>query len=161
MTKKCCKIDTCGDTISAQCVIYSGTFVDGTYINIEDCDPRVSQVIEEVDRILKELGDDNGVTKSLLTQYNCDLPFITTLITNTSSTKTKTADTIIALLRTICSLQSRISTLETADIYDIELPQEIQLLLATKLDCLDVDPCNPSTLTLKDLLTKIIIKLCP
>jgi hypothetical protein len=156
-----CKLNTCSQFYSSSCVLYAGTLVTGSYITLPECKATLTDLGQEIDRLLKELKDSDGVLKTLLTQYNCSFSHITTLINNTVTTKAGTSDTIIAMLRTMCQLQTRIVTLETKDIYEELLPQEIQALLLTKLDCFDDDPCNPSTTTLKELLIKLINKLCP
>lgn len=156
-----CRIKTCSSYWPSGCVELTNEFIEGTYYEIDDCKATLNDFIEETDRLIKELKDADGVLKASLLQYNCDFDKITDLINAETSTKTETADTIIALLRTMCDLQTRIVSLETQDIYTIVLPQSIQLLLLTKADCLDVDPCNPATLTLTDILTKLIIKACP
>lgn len=161
MGKKCCELDTCGEIHASKCVAFTGVLVEDSYIELPDCRASLNDVIGEVDRLLKILMDANGVVKSTLTTYNCGFTDITNLIAATSGDKVDTSSTVLAMLKAMCDLQTRISSLESADIYSKVLPGAIQLLLASKGVCLDVDPCNPDTITLEDLLTKIIYKLCP
>jgi hypothetical protein len=156
----CCNLNTCSVLTPSKCVVYTANLVTDSYLVLDDCDTSLNTVLIQIDTLLKELKDNDGVAKSLLLQYNCDLSHITTLI-STTTTKAKTSDVIVALLRTICSLQTRIVSLEDADIFETQLPQEILLLLTTKLSCFDIDPCYPTTLTLKELLIKLINKACP
>ena len=161
MGKKCCELDTCGEIYASKFVAYTGSLVTDSYIDLPNCKASINDVFGEVDRLLKVLMDADGVAKTSLTTYNCGFSNISNLIAATTGAKANTSDTIIAMLRTMCDLQTRIATLESADIYSEVLPQDIQLLLLSKGVCLDVDPCNAATVTLKDLLTKIIYKLCP
>lgn len=155
--------NTCSITTTTNCVDFAGELVVGSYINVTGCDATLTDYIQEIDRLIKELKDADGISKTLLTQYNCSFQKITDLITATTSTKAATASTVIALLRTMCDLQTRIVALESEDIYNKLLPSDIdfQILLTNKADCLDVDPCDSSLLTLRDLLTKLIYKVCP
>jgi hypothetical protein len=143
------------------CVLYTGGLVTGSYITISDCEATMNDVVAEVDRLLKELKDNDGVLKTTLSQYNCSFTQITSLISATTTTKAKTADVIIAMLRTMCELQTKITTLENKNIYSGALSPTLQLLVNSKTLCLDTDPCDVSGLTLEGLLTKLIYKLCP
>ena len=158
---KCCNINTCDSFTSSMCVLYTGSLVTGSYITISDCEATMNDVVAEVDRLLKELKDNDGVLKTTLTTNNCSSTFITALVANALTGKVKTSETIIALLQTICSLQTRILTLENEDIFSGSLSPTLQLLVNSKALCLNVDPCNVSGLTLEGLLTKLIYKLCP
>lgn len=158
---KCCNINTCDSFTSSMCVLYTGGLVTGSYITISDCEATMNDVVAEVDRLLKELKDNDGVLKTTLSQYNCSFTQITSLISATTTTKAKTADVIIAMLRTMCELQTKITTLENKNIYSGALSPTLQLLVNSKTLCLDTDPCDVSGLTLEGLLTKLIYKLCP
>ena len=163
MSMNCSVKNTCSIVVSTNCVDYAGTLLEGSYISLTGCDITLTDYLAEVDRLLKELKDADGISKQLLTQYNCSFAKITDLITATTGDKATTAGTVVAMLRTMCDLQTRIAALESADIYNTLLPQDVdfQVFLNERADCLDVDPCNPSLLTLRDLLTKLILKHCP
>lgn len=157
-----CRLNSCSYITPSMCVEYTGELITGSYLELADCEATtLNDILEQVDTLLKTLSDNDGILKSSLTSYNCSLTHITTLISETTGTKAKTAETVVAMLRTMCDLQARIVELETADIYETVLPQEIQLLLVTKTGCFDADVCYPSTLTLKELLIKLINKACP
>jgi len=158
---KCCNRNTCDSFTSSMCVLYTGDLVTGSYITLPDCEATMNDVVAEVDRLLKELKDNDGVLKTTLTTKNCSSTYITNLVADSLTGKVKTSETIIALLETICSLQTRIKELEDADIFQTTLSQSLQLLVNSKVDCLDIDPCNTSLSTLEGLLTKLIYKLCP
>jgi len=143
------------------CVLYTGGLVTGSYITISDCEATMNDVVAEIDRLLKELKDNDGVLKTTLTTNNCSSTYITALVADSLTGKVKTSETIVALLQTICSLQTRILALENEDIFLGPLPQTLQLLVNSKTLCLDTDPCDVSGLTLEGLLTKLIYKLCP
>jgi hypothetical protein len=143
------------------CVLYTGDLVTGSYITLPDCEATMNDVVAEVDRLLKELKDNDGVLKTTLKTNNCSSTYITNLVADSLTGKVKTSETIIALLQTICSLQTRILALENEDIFLGSLSPTLQLLVNSKKLCLDVDPCNVSGLTLEGLLTKLIYKLCP
>ena len=158
---KCCNRNTCDSFTSSMCVLYTGELVTGSYITLPDCEATMNDVVAEVDKLLKELKDNDGVLKTTLSQYNCSFTQITSLLAATTTTKAKTADVIIAMLRTMCELQTKITTLENQNIFTKDLPADMQALLASKFSCFDTDPCSPNLSTLEDLLTKIIYKLCP
>lgn len=157
-----CRLDTCSYKTPSQCVVYTADLVEGSYLELNDCsETTLNDIMIQVDELLKTLMDNDGILKIDLRSNNCSFTHISALTDAATGLKINTADTIIAMLKTMCELQVRIADLETADIFDILLPQEIQLLLLTKTGCFDPDPCYPSTLTLKDLLIKIINKICP
>jgi hypothetical protein len=155
-----CKLNTCSKYYYSACVRYTGEIVTDSYLNLPSCEVTINDVFEELDRLVKELKDNDGILKTLLITNNCSFSHITTLINNTSTDKAKTSDTVIAMLKTMCQLQTRIVELENEDIFEKTLPQEIQFLL-NGLDCFDDDPCYSDTTTLKELLIKLINKLCP
>ena len=158
---KCCNINTCDSFTSSMCVLYTGGLVTGSYIKISDCEATMNDVVAEIDRLLKELKDNDGVLKTTLTTKNCSSTYITALVADSLTGKVKTSETIIALLETICSLQTRIKELEDVNIFETTLSQNLQILVSSQADCLNVDPCNVSGSTLEGLLTKLIYKLCP
>ena len=158
---KCCNRNTCDSFTSSMCVLYTGDLVTGSYITLPDCEATMNDVVAEVDKLLKELKDNDGVLKTTLSQYNCSFTQITNLIAATTTDKAKTADVVIAMLRTMCELQTKITTLENQNIFTKALPTDMQQLLVSKFSCFDTDPCSPNLSTLEDLLTKIIYKLCP
>lgn len=159
--KKCCTTDSCSELYSTQCVIFTGELNDDSYISLEGCSSNLNQVILEIDRLLIELKDNDGILRSELLSNNCSFSDITDLVNSNLTTKIKTADTVLALLKTLCALQTRISTLENLDIFETILSQDLQLLVNSKAVCLDVDPCNTGTLTLGELLRKLIYLNCP
>jgi hypothetical protein len=157
-----CNLNTCSTYYYSACVKYTGQLIEGSYITLPDCHATINDMFNQIDIIIKELKDNDGIAKQLLKDNNCDLDHLTQLIADTEGTKVKTSDTIIALLKTICDLESEITVLQNIDIYEKTLPVEIQNLLILKLGCFDgIDPCNPTTITLKELLMKLIYKLCP
>lgn len=157
-----CRLNSCSVITPSMCVEYTGELITGSYLELEDCDKTtLNDILNQMDTMFKTLMDADGVLKSSLTQYNCGFTHITNLINATTGTKAVTADSIIAVVRTLCDLQARIVTLEEADIFETTLPQEIQLLLASKAVCFESDDCYPYTLTLKELLIKLINKACP
>jgi hypothetical protein len=157
-----CNLNTCSTYYYSACIKYTGQLILGSYITLPDCHVTINDMFNQIDIIIKELKDNDGIAKQLLIDNNCNLTHLTQLITSTSGTKAKTSETIIALLKTICALDSKITVLQNVDIYEKTLPVEIQNLLILKSGCLNgIDPCNPTTITLKELLMKLIYKLCP
>ena len=155
-----CKLNKCSEYVFSGCVLFTGTLIEGSYITLPACNATLNNYLSEVDKYIKELKDKDGILRTTLISNNCNLTHITNLITNNLTTKIDTTEVVLALLNTICTLNSRIITLETKDIFETTLPQEIQLIL-NGLSCFTDDPCYPDTLTLKELLIKIINKLCP
>ena len=163
MTK--CKLDTCSKLIPSQCILFTGELLEGSYINLNGCDVRLNDYLSEVDRLLKDIKDNENVIITELNAANCGFTEITTLLSNPTNIvgdKVKTSATILSLLKIICSMQTRVINLENGGIFDLPLPDSIIDNLKCLSGIID-DPCDgPIKIkTLKDLLLIIIKKLCP
>lgn len=161
MSKKC-KLNTCSDPIPSMCVLYTGELIDGTYIELEDCDPTLNDYLEQVDTLLKKVLD-NQPTIIDVTAANCGFTEISDLLlvsTNLDDDKVKVSKLIITLLNIICAQKAQLDAIPT-DIWDYDLPDSI----LDNLGCFSGiigDPCgNPIKIkTFKDLLLIMINRLC-
>ena len=93
-----CNLNTCSTYYYSACVKYTGQLIEGSYITLPDCHATINDMFNQIDIIIKELKDNDGIAKQLLKDNNCDLDHLTQLIADTEGTKVKTSDTIIALL---------------------------------------------------------------
>jgi hypothetical protein len=162
---KNCKLNTCSELYSSECVLYTGELITDSYITLSGCNPTLNEYLNQVDILLKGIKDNENLLVADVKAANCGFSKIDTLLATMSNldgaTKVKTAPTIIALLKIICDQQAEIDGLKNGDIFTIPLNDAIRQKLLCFSGLLD-DPCGDivEVKTLQDLLIQIIAKLC-
>ena len=158
-------LETCSDFTPSSCIIFTGELVEGSYITLHSCDSKLNSYLKEIDRLIKEIKDNENILINDINGLSCSFSEITNLLQNSSNIigdKIKTSSTIVGILNILCSMQSKITNLENGGFFDLPLPDSILDNLKCLSGIID-DPCDgPIKIkTLKDLILIIIKKLCP
>jgi len=157
-----CKTNSCSDLIPSMCVLFTGQLHTDTPLTL-DCHSDLNDVIYEIDGQLVKLLTEYGIPLIDINSANaCNIAEIKELNTNSlyrvSIEKARTTSTVVQLIKVICDLNGRLTTMETDCCWD-------SLLKGIDLHCLQKiydDPCGGvnEIKSYKDLLQAIIIKLC-
>lgn len=157
-----CKINSCDQLIPSMCVLYTGELSKDSSLNL-DCNANLNDVIFEIDsQLIKLLGEYGIPLIDINTANACNIQEFKDLNTNStyrvSIDKARTTSTVVQLIKVVCDLHDRVTTLEDECCWGSPL-KDIDLHCLPKIYD---DPCGGvnEIKTYKDLLQALIIKLC-